>query len=115
MISSNTGTSLNSEIEHIRQAIADILTTPIGTRMMRREYGSKVPDLIDQPMNDMLILQLYSAIYTPILRWEDRISIEQITIYDVKKGKLTFDLDATHITTNQKINLNIPLQMGAAS
>nr|VFK47168.1 MAG: hypothetical protein BECKTC1821D_GA0114238_104214 [Candidatus Kentron sp. TC] len=28
-----------SDIAHLRQSITDILTTPIGSRVMRREYG----------------------------------------------------------------------------
>lgn len=114
MLSRTTGKSLTSEIESIRQSITDILTTPIGTRIMRREYGSKIPDLIDQPMNDVLILQLYSAIYTPILKWETRISIEKINISQITQGQIIMDLDAVYMLTNQHINLNIPLQMGAA-
>ena len=29
-------------IEHLKQSIIDILTTPIRIRVMRREYGSRV-------------------------------------------------------------------------
>ena len=36
-----------ADIEHLRQSISDILTTPMGTRIERRTYGSMVPDLID--------------------------------------------------------------------
>ena len=32
---------------HLNQSIADILTTPIGTRVMRPDYGSNIPRLID--------------------------------------------------------------------
>ena len=35
---------------HLAQSIADVLTTPIGSRVMRREYGSLLPDLIDDPL-----------------------------------------------------------------
>uniref|UniRef100_UPI0026076D20 ATPase domain-containing protein n=1 Tax=uncultured Sphingobium sp. TaxID=316087 RepID=UPI0026076D20 len=31
--------------------VRDILTTPIGSRLMRRDYGSLIPELIDQPAN----------------------------------------------------------------
>ena len=34
---------------HLAQSIADILTTPLGTRLMRHDYGSLLPELIDQP------------------------------------------------------------------
>ena len=37
--------------DHLRQSVADIITTPIGSRVMRRDYGSLVPALIDQPHN----------------------------------------------------------------
>ena len=39
MMSRNTGLSLSSEADQIRQSIQDILTTPIGSRIMRRNYG----------------------------------------------------------------------------
>ena len=44
------GTSL-SEKEHLQQSVADILTTPIGSRVMRRDYGSNIPFLIDHPIS----------------------------------------------------------------
>ncbi|WP_151710699.1 GPW/gp25 family protein [Acinetobacter brisouii] len=113
MMSRETGLSI-SEVESIKQSIQDIITTPIGSRVMRREYGSNIPNLIDQPMNDALIVKLYSAIYTPILRWEDRISIESLNISDVSSGSMQLDLEAVHTISGQALNLNIPLQMGAS-
>lgn len=56
MISRHTGVTI-SEIESIEQSIEDIVTTPLGSRVMRGDYGSIVPDLIDQPMNDVLVLK----------------------------------------------------------
>ena len=51
MMSRNTGLSLSSEADQIRQSIQDILTTPIGSRIMRRNYGSLLPQLIDARCN----------------------------------------------------------------
>lgn len=36
---------------HLKQSINDILTTRLGSRLARREYGSLLPDLIDVPVN----------------------------------------------------------------
>lgn len=33
-------------IDHLRQSITDILTTPVGTRVWRRDYGSRLPRLV---------------------------------------------------------------------
>lgn len=41
-----------TDLDHIRQSIRAILITPVGTRVMRREYGSLLSALIDQPQND---------------------------------------------------------------
>ena len=40
-----------ADIAHLSQSIADILTTPLGTRLERRTYGSLLPELIDHPDN----------------------------------------------------------------
>lgn len=113
MMSRESGRSI-PEIDHIIQSIQDILTTPLGSRIMRREYGSMLPDLIDQPTTSVLILKLYSAIYTAISRWEDRISIEQIQISNMQDGQLVIDLDAVYYLDQKNIGLNIPLKMGAS-
>lgn len=33
---------------HLAQSVADILTTPVGSRLQRRTYGSLLPELLDQ-------------------------------------------------------------------
>lgn len=73
-MNANTGKQLEG-IEHIRQSIADIITTPIGSRVMRRDYGSLVPELIDRPMNDALLMQVYAATIIAVTRWEPRVRI----------------------------------------
>ena len=54
---------------HISQSITDILTTPIGSRVMRRDYGSLLPELIDAPFNGSTLLKLYGAVATALMRW----------------------------------------------
>ena len=49
-MNSQTGLSI-SEVEHIRQSVRDILVTPVGSRVMRREYGSLLSQMIDQPQS----------------------------------------------------------------
>lgn len=41
-----TGESI-SDVDHISQSIGDILRTPVGSRVMRREYGSLLSQMID--------------------------------------------------------------------
>ena len=65
-------------IEHIRQSVTDILTTPIGSRIMRRTYGSLIPELIDQPLTDATLLRAYAACVMAIIQWEPRINVTAV-------------------------------------
>lgn len=73
----DTGKTIG-DIDHIRQSVADILTTSVGTRVMRRDYGSLLPRLVDQPLNEATLLRAYSASVAAIARWEPRIRIRRI-------------------------------------
>lgn len=61
----NTGIGI-SDSEHISQSMRDILLTPVGSRVMRREYGSLLSALIDMPQNPALRLQIMVACYSAI-------------------------------------------------
>lgn len=50
-----------SDWEHTRQSIERILTTPLGSRVMRRHLGSELPDMIDRKIVQRNVLALYAA------------------------------------------------------
>lgn len=83
-----------SDLAHIRQSIRDILTTRIGTRVMRRDYGSLVPELIDQPFNGATQLKLMAATIMAIIRWEPRVIVKKIEISLDADGKTILDMQA---------------------
>lgn len=78
-MSATTGKAIDGA-EHLAQSIACILTTPIGTRVMRRDFGSLLPALIDQPFNGATRTRLYGATATALMRWEPRIRLSSIAI-----------------------------------
>ena len=65
---------------HLAQSIARILTTPIGSRVMRREFGSMLPALIDHPFNAATRTRMFAATATALMRWEPRIRLSSVTI-----------------------------------
>ena len=101
---SSTGRMLTG-IDHLRQSVVNILGTPIGTRVERREYGSAVTDLIDQPTNDATALRLKSAIITALLRWEPRISVQRIAIDEIRDGSLRITLEGKYKPLGNTIRL----------
>ena len=100
----NTGKTI-SEIAHIKQSIANILSTPLGSRVMRRDYGSRLFERIDQPINGELIAEIYSDIVEAISTWEPRFEVEQVTLQSIDKGKIIIDLEGNYVKDGQKIVL----------
>ncbi|HGH4686084.1 TPA: GPW/gp25 family protein [Enterobacter bugandensis] len=102
-MNSQTGLSI-SEVEHIRQSVRDILVTPIGSRVMRREYGSLLSALIDQPQTRALRLQIMAACYSAIQKWEPRVSLTSITFERSENdGGLYVDITGTRSANGQPI------------
>ncbi|WP_180060600.1 GPW/gp25 family protein [Acinetobacter sp. YH12135] len=112
MMSRLDGSEL-SEKEHILQSLEDIATTPIGTRIMRRDYGTQLADLIDQPISEALYLKIYSTLYVAYLRWEDRIDISQIQVAEIQNGQLILDITGFLKTNGMEMNISIPVKWGA--
>lgn len=104
----NTGQTL-SDLGHIQQSIRDILLTPIGSRVMRRDYGSLLSALIDQPQNAAVRLQVMAACYIAILRWEPRVRLTAITFNSHFDGNLYVKITGVCTTTGGALSLNIPL------
>lgn len=65
---------------HLVQSIGDILGTPVGSRVGRRDYGSRVPGLLDQPNNPLGRIRIIAAAAQALLRQEERCRIERITL-----------------------------------
>lgn len=108
-MNSQTGLSV-SEIEHIRQSVRDILVTPVGSRVMRREYGSLLSQMIDQPQTPALRLQIMAACYSAIQKWEPRVSLTTITFERSETdGGLYVDITGTRTKTSLPFSLTIPL------
>lgn len=75
----HTGAKITG-LEHLRQSVADILTTPIGSRVLCREYGSHLYDLIDRPFNNETRVLMVSEVAQALNRWESRLRSVRVEI-----------------------------------
>lgn len=109
-----TGAAI-SELDHISQCISDILTTRIGTRVTRREYGSLIPELVDHPFNDATRLRVYAAVVMALMRWEPRISLSSVQFIGANlQGESVLEFEGSLVDTNEALSLSVPLQMGGS-
>ena len=107
-MSRGTGRSIE-DLAHIQQSIADILATPVGSRVMRRDYGSLLSELLDSPQNPALRLQIMAACYGAILKWEPRVRLTGITFETTADGKMVVDITGTRSDTSDDISLTVPV------
>lgn len=104
----NTGLGI-SDTEHISQSMRDILLTPVGSRVMRREYGSLLSALIDMPQNPALRLQIMVACYSAIQRWEPRIRITAISFETGDAGEMYVDITGMRTDTGASVSTTVSL------
>lgn len=93
-------------VNHLRQSIRDILTTPIGSRVMRRDYGSRLIDLIDAPTNRSTMLAIYSATAEALAQWEPRFKLEQVRATAAEPGRVVLDLVGLYLPNGQIVTLD---------
>jgi len=103
----STGKTLDGTA-HLAQSIADLLTTPLGSRLGRRDYGSQLPDLIDAPAHAATRVRLIAATATALLRWEPRVAL---TALDAKRGRWQLDLVGRVVATGTALALSVTLDL----
>lgn len=104
-MSRNDGQAI-ADTDHLRQSVRDILLTPQGSRLARREYGSLLSALIDQPQNPALHLQIMSAVYVALNRWEPRLTLDSITINGNFDGSMVVELTG-HSNNSAPVSLSV--------
>jgi phage baseplate assembly protein W len=96
---SSTGKGL-AGLDHLRQSVRDILSTPVGSRVMRRDYGSRLFELVDAPINKSTLVEIYASTSAALRKWEPRLKVETVRVSKAEPGKLEVSLTARYIPTN---------------
>jgi phage baseplate assembly protein W len=104
-MNATTGRPLDG-MDHLRQSIMDILNTRVGTRVMRRDYGSDVPNLIDRPVNSELAVDIYVAIADALDKWEPRLRLRKASMTPQGDGVIDFSLTGDYLPDGKTITLS---------
>jgi len=104
-LSNKTGKGLG-QINHLKQSIRDILTTPIGSRVMRRDYGSRLFEIIDSPTNEDQKVEIFAAVAEALDTWEPRFKLQQTSLVEIEPGKLTLELRGVFLLDGKEVTLS---------
>lgn len=73
---------------------------------MRREYGSRLYELIDAPMNRSTLLNLYAATAEAIMSWEPRFQVQKVVASSASPGAVTLDVTGFYLPDGKIITLD---------
>ncbi|MEE5139153.1 GPW/gp25 family protein [Pseudomonas alliivorans] len=89
-----------SGLAHLRQSVEDILSTPLGSRRMRPDYGSKIRRFVDLPVNDGWKSAVQAEVARALSRWEPRLRLERVRVTAVLNGQVTLQLTGSYLGDN---------------
>jgi len=103
----NTTGSQLSGIGHLRQSITDILGTPLGSRVMRRDYGSRLFDLTDAPMNRDGVMDVIIATAEALTKWEPRLQLSKVRVEQATSdGKFSIGVSGIYAPNGKPVALD---------
>jgi phage baseplate assembly protein W len=104
----HTGARLQDD-EDIWQSIEDILTTPEGSRVWNREYGSQLYDLLD---SDASQARIGGVIADAVERHEPRVRVKNSTLIKAAGGEYEIEIEiiirATEERQRRGLRIGIP-------
>ncbi|MXY18298.1 MAG: phage baseplate protein [Acidobacteria bacterium] len=107
-IDASTGRALGG-IAHLRQSVRDILTTPVGTRVLLRDYGSRLHELVDRPLGPALLAAIQAEAAGALARWEPRLRLRRIraTAGEALEGRVTLALEGEYVPSGEPVRLEV--------
>jgi phage baseplate assembly protein W len=104
-----TGKLIVRDKDHVRQSIQDILETPIGTRAMRRDYGSRLFYLVSAPITNEI--DVYAAVAESLDKWEPRFELTEVKIKSDPKtrGRVEIEVNGNYLPSQQRLTVGVKL------
>ena len=95
--------------EDIRQSLEILLTTSVGERFLRPEYGCDLRRYLFEPLDEGLVAYIRDLVGNAILYHEPRIRLTDLTLTTwADEGTLLIELEYIIRTTNSRRNFVFP-------
>ena len=104
-------------VEDIHQSLQILLSTRLGERVMREDYGCDLSDFLFEAINQSLVNRITAIISDGILYHEPRIYLENLDVSERvdEPGILFISLDYLVRGTNSRFNMVYPFYISDAS
>lgn len=105
------GVASASGPEKIKENIIHILLTGVGERVMRRDYGGGIRQLVHDPNNDALRAIVQHQIVKSVGQQEPRVLVQGVTVTQ-RDGTLFAEIQYVIRRTRQPQSLSVPIGLG---
>lgn len=114
-MNAHTGRAITG-LAHLYQSIAQILSTPLYTRVARRLFGGEVVDILDAPNNDVTRVRLYAAVATALMKHEPRLRITRVSLSTNPDdaGTTVIEIEGTTTLSPDVVTTRVALTAGGA-
>ena len=107
-MSRTTGRFLGGS-DHVQQSVLDILTTPLGTRVGRRDYGSRLPSLIGSPLTEETRVEIYASVADALGKWEPRLRLVRVQVGSISPGRVEVRISALYAEQDSEMEMEFTL------
>lgn len=98
-----------SGVDHLRQSLQNILTTRLGSRRMRPEFGSNIYQFVDKPVSEGWKSALMAEAARAITRWEPRIKLgdRAVRLASINDGQVVIVVSGEYLGDNVVVEVTV--------
>jgi uncharacterized protein len=100
----------------VRRSLWLILSTALGERVMRPEFGCGLHDLVFAVADDETFGRIADAVQRAVVDWEPRVALDRVTVRPDPSDPycLLIELEVQILAVNTSLNLVYPFYLGEA-
>jgi phage baseplate assembly protein W len=99
--------------ENVEQSLRILLQTRIGERMMRGDFGTRIPDLLFSPGSEQNLRALEREVENAVTHWEARVELLDVTAEQdrVDPNRVTVAISYRVIRSNTRDSVVFPFYL----
>ena len=108
-INANGGVALSEGETHLAEGLRHLLSTRLGERVMRREYGSRIFEVPFDPNDNAIFAFLKRYVLNAARTWERRLIVQDVKMTtDFEKNVVRLHVPFIIVKNNREGNLVFP-------
>lgn len=112
----NGAVEMTQGIQNIRESLRIILTTTLGERLMRPDFGCRIKEEVFGPMNSTRLTMIETVIRRAILLHEPRVEAKRVAVEAGQpEGILEISLEYEIRGAKSRFSLVLPYELEAVS